>query len=121
MTGWVPQLTSPINRSPREPGTVKPFRILAALAALALATAASGQSAPYHRAQTFTLGGDEGWDYLALDTLGHRLFIARQDRIMVLDPAAGKLLGEIPGFERAHGVAFDYASGHGFATATAPS
>jgi DNA-binding beta-propeller fold protein YncE len=75
----------------------------------------------YHVARTFTLGGDGGWDYLALDTAGHRLFIGRQDRIMVVDPAAGTVLGEIPGLNRAHGVAFDYASGHGFATSGADS
>jgi DNA-binding beta-propeller fold protein YncE len=70
----------------------------------------------YHLAHTYTLGGNGGWDYLALDTAGHRLFIGRQDRIMVVDPETGALLAEIPGLERAHGVAFAYASGHGFAT-----
>jgi DNA-binding beta-propeller fold protein YncE len=35
---------------------------------------------------------------------------------MVVDPVSGKLLGEIPGLEGAHGVALDYATGHGFAT-----
>jgi DNA-binding beta-propeller fold protein YncE len=62
------------------------------------------------------LGGDGGWDYVALDSVGHRLFIARQDRVMVVDPATGKVLAEIPGLNRAHGVAFDYEAGRGFAT-----
>ena len=75
----------------------------------------------YHVTHTYTLGGDGGWDYLALDTAGHRLFVARQDRIMVVDPAAGALLREIPGLNRAHGVAFAYAAGHGFATSGADS
>lgn len=35
---------------------------------------------------------------------------------MVIDPASGKVLAEIPGLNRAHGVAFDYADGKGFAT-----
>ncbi len=70
----------------------------------------------YRVTHTYTLGGDGGWDYLALDTVGHRLFIARQDRVMVVDPANGKGLAEIPGLNRAHGVAFDYADGRGFAT-----
>jgi DNA-binding beta-propeller fold protein YncE len=88
---------------------------LAALA-LAIATAASRQSLTYHVLNRYVLGGDGGWDYLALDTAHHRLFIARQDRIMVVDPARGTLLGEIPGLERAHGIAFTYEAGHGFAT-----
>src|SRR5438309_3164243 len=62
----------------------------------------------YHVARTVVLGGDGGWDYVALDTVGHRLFIARQDRVMVVDPASGKVLAEIPGLNRAHGVAFSY-------------
>ncbi|HKE91763.1 MAG TPA: hypothetical protein VKB45_15620 [Gemmatimonadales bacterium] len=74
------------------------------------------RSQSYHVTHTYTLGGAGGWDYLSLDTVGHRLFVARQDRVMVLDPASGKLLAEIPGLNRAHGVAFDYAGGKGFAT-----
>jgi len=70
----------------------------------------------YHVTHTYTLGGDGGWDYIALDTAGHRLFIARQDRVMAVDPASGKVLAEIPGLNRAHGVAFDFAGGRGFAT-----
>lgn len=74
------------------------------------------QAQSYHVTHTYTLGGDGGWDYLSLDTVGHRLFVARQDRVMVLDPASGKVLAEIPGLNRAHGIAFDYADGKGFAT-----
>ena len=81
---------------------------------VAVSVPAAGQS--YHIAKTFTLGGDGGWDYVALDTAGHRLFVARQTRVMVIDPATGKLLAEIPGLNRAHGVAFSYGTGKGFAT-----
>jgi len=75
----------------------------------------------YHVTHTYALAGDGGWDYLALDTVGHRLFIARQDRIIVVDPDGGKVLGEIGGLNRAHGVAFAYEAGHGFATSGADS
>jgi len=88
-------------------------------ATLMLAAPAAAQN--YTITHTYKLGGDGGWDYLALDTAGHRLFIARQDRVMVVDPATGKLLGEIPGLNRAHGIAFAYAAGHGFATSGADS
>ncbi|HTL97053.1 MAG TPA: hypothetical protein VL157_16015, partial [Gemmatimonadaceae bacterium] len=81
-----------------------------ALAAAAIATLA-GIPAPgpgYHIVKSYTLGGDGGWDYLALDTVGHRLFISRQNRVMVVDPETGRQIGEIPGFNRSHGIAFDY-------------
>ena len=70
----------------------------------------------YHVSHSYTLGGSGGWDYVSLDTAGHRLFIARQDRVMVVDPASGAVLAEIPGLNGAHGVAFAYQTGHGFAT-----
>jgi len=82
---------------------------------LVLATPPAGAQS-YHVAKTIKLGGDGGWDYVALDTAGHRLFIARQNRVMVVDQESGRLLAEIPGLDRAHGIAFAYQAGHGFAT-----
>lgn len=89
---------------------------LAAAAVLALASGASAQSSHYHITHQFTLGGDGSWDYLSLDTVGHRLFIARENRVTVVDPANGHVLGEINGLNRAHGVTFAYPTGHGFIT-----
>lgn len=70
----------------------------------------------YHVVATDSLGGSGSWDYLAFDTAGNRLFIGRQNRIMVVDPDHGRVLGEVPGLDRAHGTAFAYRDGHGFAT-----
>jgi len=92
------------------------WRIVACAALALAAPALPARAQNYHVTNTYKLGGDGGWDYLALDSVGHRLFIARQDRIMVVDESNGTLLGEIPGFNRAHGVAFSYRTGHGFAT-----
>lgn len=87
------------------------------LFAVALLTLAAPAQAPgYHIINTFAVGGDGSWDYLAFDGPGHRVFIARQNRVMVVDPVTGKLLGEVPGINGAHGVAFSYANGRGFAT-----
>jgi WD40 repeat protein len=86
-------------------------------AALALSAGASALEAQaYHVVKTIPLPGDGGWDYVIFDSVGHRLFISRQNRVMVVDPESGKLLGEIPGLERAHGIAFSYETGHGFAS-----
>jgi len=87
-----------------------------AIGGLTLAGAAASQEPEYHVAKTFTLGGDGGWDYLAIDTVHNHLFIARSNRFMVLDLSTGALITELPGMSRAHGVAFAYAAGHGFAT-----
>ena len=51
------------------------------------------------------LGGDGGWDYIVPDPPNHRLFIARQNRVMVVDEDSGILLGEVTGIQGAHGTA----------------
>jgi hypothetical protein len=49
------------------------------------------QSPPTYRiTHTYTLGGDGNWDYIVPDPPNHRLFIARQDRVMVVDEDNGK-------------------------------
>src|ERR1700751_3087349 len=75
---------------------------------LALFTAAlllAQPQPPYHVTPTYTLGGDGGWDYVVPDPPNHRVFIARQNRIMVIDEDKGTLLGEVVGINGAHGTA----------------
>ena len=75
-----------------------------------------GQSGPYRISQTYTLGGDGSWDYVVPDPPHHRIFIGRQNRVMVVDENGGKLLGEVLGINGAHGTAIVEHTGHGFAT-----
>ena len=86
---------------------------------LTLATTASllsQSSSSYRVTHTYLLGGEGSWDYVVPDPPHHRVFIARQDRVMVVDVDNGKLLGEVIGIQGAHGTAVAEASGHGFAT-----
>lgn len=76
--------------------------------------AAQQSSHPLRVAGQTVLGGDGGWDYLSLDTATNRLFVTRTDRVMVVDLATDSVVGEIPGLNRGHGVAFAYAQHHGF-------
>jgi hypothetical protein len=86
------------------------FILTAATAAL---LAQSGSS--YRITRTYTLGGDGGWDYVVPDPPNHRVFVARQNRVMVISED-GKLLGEVTGINGAHGTAVVDSAGHGFAT-----
>jgi len=85
---------------------------------LTLATLAPllAQSSSYRITHTYTLGGDGSWDYIVPDPPNHRLFIGRQNRVMVVDEDKGTLLGEVTGIQGAHGTAIAGATGHGFAT-----
>lgn len=93
-------------------------RITAGFAVLLALAAVSASAAPpsYHVTARYKLGGDGGWDYLTYDAAMHRLYIGRHDRVMVVDPDHGTLIGEVPGIDGAHGVALDAAAGRGFAT-----
>jgi hypothetical protein len=57
-------------------------RLISAVALAVLPAAASGQ---YKITHTYTVGGDGSWDYVIPDTTNHRLFIGRQNRVMVVD------------------------------------
>jgi DNA-binding beta-propeller fold protein YncE len=83
---------------------------------LALATALLAQSSSYRITHTYLLGGDGSWDYVVPDPPHHRLFVARQNRVMVIDEDNGTLLGEVTGIQGAHGTAIAESTGHGFAT-----
>jgi len=89
----------------------------AVVAALLISAALPARAvAQYQITRTYALGGDGSWDYIVPDPQHHRLFIGRQNRVMVVDETDGKLLGEITGIKGAHGTAIAEASGHGFAT-----
>ena len=88
--------------------------LLLTLAAMMSLLAQSGSS--YRVTHTYILGGEGSWDYIVPDPPSHRLFIARQNRVMVVDEENGALLGEVTGINGAHGTAIAESSGHGFAT-----
>jgi DNA-binding beta-propeller fold protein YncE len=95
------------------------MRALTLVVTLAQATVTPllAQSPPAYRVtHTYTLGGDGSWDYIVPDPPNHRLFIGRQNRVMVVDEDTGTLVGEVTGIQGAHGTALADATGHGFAT-----
>jgi len=93
------------------------FKISLLLLALALPLTAHAADAPkYHILRHMTVGGDGGWDYLTFDPAGHRLFIARSTRVMVVDVASGQLSAEIVNTPGVHGVALVPDAGQGYAS-----
>ncbi len=74
----------------------------------------AGPAPHYQLSHKYVLGGDGGWDYLTWDPVGKRLFISRATRVLVMDGADGKLLGEIPDTDGVHGIALAPELGKGF-------
>ena len=70
-----------------------------------LAPALRAEDTPYKVIKKIPLGGDGGWDYLLADAANRKLYIARNDRIMIVDMDTEKLTSEITGIDGAHGVA----------------
>ena len=93
--------------------------IVITLLALTAGRATAAETSPipeaaYTIAGSWALGGTGGWDYLALDASGARLFVTRGDRVDVIQTANGKLSGTIPHTQGVHGVAFAPALNRGF-------
>ncbi|HEX3437165.1 MAG TPA: YncE family protein [Pseudacidobacterium sp.] len=77
-------------------------------AALMLAGCVVAQAeGPYHVQDKWKIGGDGGWDYLAVDPQSGLLYITRGNHVMVVDTSSGKAVADITGLKGTHGVAFD--------------
>lgn len=88
--------------------------IMAFLICSGLSAAFAGSAPHYQMARTFVLGGDGGWDALAYDRAGKRLFIARATRVMMVDVDKGTLLAEIPDTAGVHDIALAPDLGKGY-------
>lgn len=66
--------------------------------------------------KTFHIGGAGGWDYVTVDAPRHRLFVTRQTHTLAIDTTTGKVLADIPGQIRSHGVALVPRLDRGFIT-----
>jgi DNA-binding beta-propeller fold protein YncE len=74
--------------------------------ALTLATVVAVHAyAGYHVVRHISIGGTGGWDYLAVDSAAHRLYVSHSDRVEVIDTESGKVAGSITGLSGVHGIA----------------
>jgi len=84
------------------------------LVSIASPPATTPANADLHVVQKLSLGGTGGWDYPTVDGAHHRLYLSRGDRVMVVDTASGKAVGEIAHTDGVHGVALAPHHGVGF-------
>ena len=87
---------------------------LFALSAALTLTPLHAQS--WHVASTFHPGGEGGWDYVTVDAPNQRLFVTRSTHTQAIDTRTGKLLADIPGQVRSHGVVLVPKLNRGFIT-----
>lgn len=90
-----------------------------ALFAFPFASAAQAQTqtqaqGPYHVAAQWKLGGDSGWDYMAVSPSGKLLYVSHGNHVVVLSTKTGKVKADITGLKGTHGIAFDTSGKFGY-------
>jgi YVTN family beta-propeller protein len=90
---------------------MKKFLFLILTAALAVAAPPA-----YKVVNKIKIGGGGRWDYAYLDAANHRLYVSHGTQTEVIDTAADKLIGTIPGTNGVHGIAIAADLGRGFAS-----
>src|SRR5882672_5964010 len=88
------------------------MRILTSLLILAVAALAAPPS--YKIADRIKIGGEGGWDYVYVDSSAQRLYASHTNFAVVIDTAAGTVVGQIPDTPGIHGIAVAPELGRGF-------
>src|SRR5438093_5138398 len=83
---------------------------LAALFAIAAFAAPTG----WKNLKEIKIGCDGGWDYLTMDSAARRLYVSHATHVVVVDPDAGKVVGDIPDTPGVHGIALVPGLNRGF-------
>lgn len=95
---------------------IKSVLLTAAVMSIATISLAADVAAPLAVTSTIHIGGPGRWDYLSVDPETHNLYVTRSTHEQVIDPAAGKVIADIPGGEGLHGTAIVPSAGRAFVT-----
>jgi outer membrane protein assembly factor BamB len=72
------------------------------------------QSPTYHLGKTIPIAGEEGWDYVAIDSAARRVYVSHGSHVVVLDADSDAVVGDIPDTQGVHGIAIASDAGRGF-------
>ena len=89
------------------------FAVFAALAVVVPQVAESADGG-YRVTKTLAIGGDDGWDYVGVDSAARRVYVSHGTHVVVLDADSGKVVGDIPDTQGVHGIAIAADEGRGF-------
>jgi hypothetical protein len=101
--------------------TNKLFASIAAVAILCAGAAflsarpkAAPASSGYALTKTISIPGDEGWDYVGVDSAARRVYVSHGSHVVVLDADTYAIVGDIPDTAGVHGIAIAAHLGRGF-------
>jgi DNA-binding beta-propeller fold protein YncE len=75
---------------------------------------AQAQTGKYRLLKTIPVPGDEGWDYVAVDSAARHVFVSHGSHVVVLDADSEAVIGDIPDTQGVHGIAIATDAGRGF-------
>src|SRR5260221_3626457 len=85
------------------------------LASSVIISGAAAQGASgYHVSKTLAVGGDEGWDYVAVDSALRHVYVSHGAHVVVFDADSSAAVGDIPDTQGVHGIAIASDLGRGF-------
>lgn len=90
------------------------FAAATAYAVFLPVSAALAQGAGYHVVARWQIGGDGGWDYMAVDPVTRELYVTRGAHVLAINTTSGKVIADIKGFKGTHGVVFDATGNFGY-------
>ena len=77
----------------------------AALVAFAFGGRPIAADGPYTKIAEIAIGGGGGFDYLTVDSAGHRLYVTHGTEVVVIDTTNNTIVGRISDTPGVHGVA----------------
>ena len=89
--------------------------VLAVCFAAALLVPATGIAQTF-KVDKYDIKGDGGTDYVAVESATGHVFVSRQNHMMVVEGATGKVLFDIQNTPGVHGAGIATKAGHGFTT-----
>jgi hypothetical protein len=98
--------------------TLHGLAVISALAVFSAAlfshAAAKPGASGYHIIKTVSVPGDEGWDYLYVDSDARRVYISHGSHVVVMNADTYAIEGDIPDTQGVHGITVASDLGRGF-------
>jgi len=92
-----------------------PITVALAVGLLALASPPLHAANPnYHHTKTIKVGGEGGWDYLAIDATARRLYVSHGTKVVVIDIDTEEIVDEFLDTPGVHGIAVAHGLGRCF-------
>jgi DNA-binding beta-propeller fold protein YncE len=96
-----------------------PLSVAVILCAGLMSRAAAPALGPsgYHVVKTVPIPGDEGWDYLTVDSDARRVYISHGSHVVVMNADTYAVEGDVPDTQGVHGIALAPDLARGFVSA----